>query len=64
MHLHSSDFLLRKYKEMRDFFIDCQPQEKIDPRDSLFGGRTMAFKLFERADDDYEISMFDIVNSI
>ena len=59
-----SDFQLRKDKEMRDFFIDCQAQGKIDPRDSLFGGRTMAFKLFERADDDYEISMFDIVSAI
>lgn len=46
---------------MQAFFNDCQAQGKIDPRDSLFGGRTMAFKLFEKADDSSEISMFDIV---
>ena len=49
---------------MKNFFNDCQAQGKIDPRDSLFGGRTMAFKLFEKADNDYEISMFDIVSGI
>ena len=49
---------------MQVFFNDCQAQGRIDPRDSLFGGRTMAFKLFEKADDDYDISMFDIVRAI
>ena len=49
---------------MKSFFTNCQARGKIDPRDSLFGGRTMAFKLFEKADDDYEISMFDIVHAV
>ena len=49
---------------MKAFFTNCQARGKIDPRDSLFGGRTIAFKLFEKADDDYDISMFDIVRDI
>ena len=43
---------------MKNFFNDCNVQGRIDPRDAYFGGRTMAFKMLEEAD---EISMFDIV---
>lgn len=46
---------------MRDFFNDCNVQGRIDPRDAYFGGRTMAFKMLEKADEENEISMFDIV---
>ena len=46
---------------MKDFFNDCNVQGRIDPRDAYFGGRTMAFKMLEEADDKHNISMFDIV---
>ena len=46
---------------MRDFFNDCNVQGRINPRDAYFGGSTMAFKMLEKADDENEISMFDIV---
>ena len=46
---------------MKNFFNDCNVQGRKDPRDAYFGGRTMAFKMLEEADDENEISMFDIV---
>jgi hypothetical protein len=54
---------LKKDEKMRDFFNDLNTKGKIIPRDGLYGGITMAFKMMEKSDEEHELAVFD-VNSL
>lgn len=47
---------------MAEHFNDMCVRGRIDPRDAFFGGITQAFKMIEEADDENEISYFDIIS--
>jgi hypothetical protein len=51
-----------KTQTMRQFFEDRPEKGRINPRDAYSGGRTGPSRLFAKADDEWEISMADIIS--
>lgn len=50
---------IRDESDVRDFVSGLDIQERLDPRDSFFGGRTNAAKLHYKAEQDEEIKYVD-----
>ncbi|CAL2042000.1 unnamed protein product [Caenorhabditis brenneri] len=46
-------------KKMKQFFIECRHTSQLNPRDSMYGGRTQPFQAFAKADSMYTIQYFD-----
>jgi hypothetical protein len=54
------DEQLNKDEQMAAFFNDLNTKGKIIPRDGLYGGITMAFKMLEKSSEEHEIAVFDV----
>ncbi|KAF1753945.1 hypothetical protein GCK72_020502 [Caenorhabditis remanei] len=50
---------LRKDKEMRDFFKNCNHTHHLQPREGMYGGRTQQFQSLVKACSKYSIEYFD-----
>lgn len=50
---------LKSNTAMKDFIDKVNLQDKINPRDAFFGGRTNACRLFYEAQEDEEIDYYD-----
>ncbi|EGT49852.1 hypothetical protein CAEBREN_12547 [Caenorhabditis brenneri] len=46
-------------KKMKQFFIECRHTSQLNPRDSMYGGRTQPFQAFAKADSMHTIQYFD-----
>ncbi|CAL2035822.1 unnamed protein product [Caenorhabditis brenneri] len=46
-------------KKMKQFFIECRHTSQLNPRDSMYGGRTQPFQAFAKADSMNTIQYFD-----
>ena len=52
--------LLKTNAEMRDYVSQLSIQEKLEPRDAFFGGRTNAVKLHYVAKENEQIDYYDV----
>ena len=50
---------VRENRDVRDFVATLDIQERLDPRESFFGGRTNAAKLHYKAEDGEQIKYVD-----
>jgi len=56
------DDLLQYDNEFKLFIKNCELSEPIRPRDALFGGRTNAFKLYHKCNENEEIKYVDFTS--
>ena len=59
---HEFSALVEASGELKTFVSGLDLQERLDPRDSFFGGRTNAAKLFHEADPDEDILYMDFTS--
>ena len=46
---------LKQDEEMKQFFIQCEIVDPLEPRDAFYGGRTNASKLYHECQGDEKI---------
>lgn len=59
---HQFQNQLDKNTELQQFVSKLDLQERLDPRDSFFGGRTNAVKLHYTAKEDEKIQYYDFTS--
>ncbi|XP_056003616.1 uncharacterized protein LOC125663345 [Ostrea edulis] len=59
---HQFKFQLEKNVALQQFVSTLDLQDRLDPRDSFFGGRTNAIKLHYKAAEDETIQYFDFTS--
>lgn len=59
---HDFDYQLKKNPTLRQFVSTLDLQDRLDPRDSFFGGRTNAVKLHYKATENETIQYYDFTS--
>lgn len=59
---HQFYFQLEKNAALQQFVFTLDLQDRLDPRDSFFGGRTNAIKLHYKASEDETIQYYDFTS--
>lgn len=59
---HQFKYHLDKNTALQQFVATLDLQDRLDPRDSFFGGRTNAIKLHYQAKDDETIQYYDFTS--